>query len=42
MGNKLVLHMNNIWDYIDLSWGNHQKNIKSGKEFKGTINLDLN
>jgi len=39
--NKIILHVNNMWDYIDLSWGNYQHNIKPGKKFQKTVQLSL-
>jgi hypothetical protein len=28
--NTITLFVNNTWDYVDLSWGNYQRNIKPG------------
>ncbi len=38
---KLVLYINNEMDYVDLSWGNYQRNIKIKKEYENDIRLSL-
>lgn len=39
---QIYLHVNHKWDYVDLSWGNYQKNLKIGKELAGSIKINLN
>jgi len=41
-GDYLVLHINNKWDYVDLSWGNFQKNIKLDKNYNGKVKFMIN
>jgi hypothetical protein len=38
---KLVLYINNEMDYIDLSWGNYQRNIKLKKEYENSMRFSL-
>jgi hypothetical protein len=38
---KLVLFINNEMDYVDLSWGNYQRNIKLKKEYENDIRLSF-
>ncbi|GGW49405.1 glycoside hydrolase family 2 protein [Arenibacter certesii] len=39
--NKLVLHLLNQLDYIDLSWGNFQNNIMLDGSYRGSVSFDL-
>ncbi len=36
---RLILYINNEMDYIDLSWGNYQRNIKLTKDYENNIRL---
>ena len=38
---NLILYINNEMDYVDLSWGNYQRNIKLKKEYKNDLRLSL-
>jgi hypothetical protein len=38
---RLVLYINNKMDYVDLSWGNYQRNIKLKKEYENDIRLSF-
>lgn len=39
---KLYLHANNLIDYIDLSWGNFQRDIVLDKEYSNEIVIKIN
>lgn len=34
---NLVLYISNIWDYVDLSWGNYQNNVKLNNAYENEI-----
>lgn len=34
---ELVLYISNIWDYVDLSWGNFQNNIKLQSSYENEV-----
>jgi len=38
---NLILFINNVIDYVDLSWGNYQRNVKIKKEYENDISLKL-
>ena len=40
--NDIILHINHKWDYINLGWGNYQKNIKLENEFQNIVRLKVN
>jgi hypothetical protein len=39
---KLILHANNNMDYVDLSWGNFQKNILPNNEYTNKVVININ
>ena len=39
---KLYLHANNQIDYVDLSWGNYQKDIVLSKEYSNKVVIKIN
>ena len=38
---NLMLYVNNLSDYVDLSWGNYQRNLKLPGLFSGEIILTI-
>ena len=41
-GTNMVLYLNNEVDYVDLSWGNYQRNIILEGAYNGKVRFDLN
>lgn len=39
---NIVLYVNNQWDYVHYFKGNYQRNIKSGSNYNGEIELKIN
>jgi len=37
----LHLYVNNLTDYVDLSWGNYQRNIKIPGFYSGEVTLRM-
>ena len=38
---NMMLYANNISDYVDLSWGNYQRNLKLSDSFSGELTLSI-
>jgi beta-galactosidase len=41
-GDKIQLYANNKMDYVDLSWGNYQRNLKLEKKYSDEIIVQIN
>ncbi|MFC2123394.1 glycoside hydrolase family 2 TIM barrel-domain containing protein [Bacteroidota bacterium] len=41
IGENLILYINNHSDYVDLSWGNYQRNLKLPNSYTGDITLSI-
>jgi len=41
-GKNMVLYLNNEMDYVDLSWGNYQRNIILEGEYTGKVRFHIN